>query len=65
MTAECRHCANSNSTEINSSATHSYELLGERVAIVDATASILDVVDGTITTDTVCIRAVTDEPAGP
>jgi hypothetical protein len=35
------------------------------VAIVDATASILDVVDGTITTDTVCIRAVTDEPAGP
>jgi hypothetical protein len=35
------------------------------VAIVDATASSLDVVDGTITTDTVCIRAVTDEPAAP
>jgi hypothetical protein len=43
----------------------SYELLGERVAIVDAAASSLDVVDGTITTETVCIRAVTDEPAAP
>ena len=45
--------------------THSYELLGERVAIVDAAASSLDVNDGTITTETVCIRAVTDEPAAP